>query len=1015
MGQYLKATEVVADPRYVALEKSLVGDTSDEYPGVSKFGDAKYQGIINEFGADSQDELLQAVQNDDPSAIQEALTYAQDPQARKGLELILADWDSWKLCYDLACLHPELCEGVLDHKFVKLKWTKFMANAQFVYAVLSDMNCKEHFPALQDELPTQTLVTADNWDDFADDFNDQFQITPFFAFDYESYDVLQHKLFNEAKKSAGDYVDVLSQSITGMSITYGANLQHTVYISTDHVNTNNVEDTQLLEVLKMVQEGGKPLVAHNAPFEVALTDTNFLHHLDPVVCTRIMATCVDENDSHGLKDLTVRYLQYKQETYKGTLEKAGVNWMNELSGKQVLAYGCDDSACTAALADLFHIIICCEGTGEFLEKEYDTNSLLYQGLESGLRIDWDRLNELRDEDARDYTTNMEGLRSCLATYCKEEVPERSHELYNELSEFESAKMKHDDKPIEDVLSKLKALETTLIKATKYDPLVEVSNDVNFIATPLQITKVARSLGIDQDLTGVTASKITEFLAEIDTGLGGQPAVRGPDPRKDVFLELLAEASKELKKREGQHYEAFYDLCTSIVNDGAPTFTQGDELNLDSPKQMQQLFYCKLGLPIRMHSKMQHGSTREKLGYRQGGPSTDDKAIDTALADDCPVDDWRRTALIHLKTAKAAHTRKKNYWTPYPLWKHPRDEAVHGWISNCGTVTRRFTGNNPNELQMSSKDGGRVRSMVIPRQEGHVILSPDLNGEELRITGSLSLDPVIIDAYNGEVKKDLHSITAAAIAGAVLHREAPHLIQLISFNEVNGLDTMLYEDFLAWHGHDDKEIANLFKNIRKLAKGVNFLLLYVGGAGTLARNLGVPTETAELFLKAAMLAYPRLGPWQQESIEFARTHGYVLTSYGNRRHLGSGLFSADKGISSRLERQAVNSQVQGTGSDIMKVIMSEMLRTDLLGKVNGSLMVAPYDEVAISVPRAAAWDAWCMMKEVMTVTPPGHVVSQLPELKASALNWGTCIELGADPTEQEVNDMFDKQLEERAAA
>ena len=1015
-GQFLKIAGDLGDPQYVALEKSLVGDTSDEYPGVKGFGQVKYDAIIEEFGEDSREDLLQAIQHPkdtDLTAVQEALGYAQNPQAIKGLELILDDLAGWKKCYDLAILHPELCEGRWNSKFVKIEWTKRLANASFVHATLKDMNSLEHFAALQDELPTQTLITNDNWDDFVDDFNDQFDATPFLAFDYESCDVLKHEAFNVAKKSGGDYVDVLSQSITGMSVTYGVNMQHTVYISVDHAGTVNVPDDQLLEVLKMAQEGGKSIVAHNAPFEVALTDTNFLHHLDPIVCTRIMSVNVDENDSHRLKDLTKRYLQYQQTSYKQVLESAKADNMQEMSGEQVLSYGCDDSACAASLADLFFIIGACEGTNDFLEYEYDTNSLLYSAFESGMRIDWERLEVMRGEDSRDYLINMEGLRSSLAMNCKDVDPEQAAELYNELSEYEASKMRADDKSNDAVVAKLEVMRTRLNAATKYDPLVTQAREVKFVATPLQITKVARQMGIDADLTGVTASKITEFLVTVDTGIGGQHAARAPDVRKDSFLELLAEASKELKKREGEHYDAFFDLCLSIVNKDAPMDNLGDELNLDSPPQMQQLLYCKMGLPIRLYSKMQPGSTRATLGYRHGGPATDDDAIDAALAEDAPIGDWRREALINLKTAKSCQTRRKNYWEPYPLWKHPRDGCVHGGITNCGTVTRRFTGSNPNFLQLSSTGG--VRTMILPRKEGHVILSPDWNSQELRITASLSGDPVMIDAYNGEVKKDLHSITAAAIAGTVLEREAPQLLGQIAWTEVNGLQTMQYEEFLERLHSEDVETAGAFKTTRGYAKMTNFLINYMGSSSTLARNLIIPVEVADRLLKATFTTYARLEPWQQESIEFARTHGYVLSAYGNRRHLGEGLFSDDKGARSRLERQAVNSQIQGSAADIMKVVLSAIHNNKIFEKSGATVLTIPYDEISVSVPQSAAWDLWCEMKELMTLTPPNSVVSQLPELKASALNWGTCAELGADPTERDMNDLFDRQFEERDAA
>jgi DNA polymerase I-like protein with 3'-5' exonuclease and polymerase domains/5'-3' exonuclease len=1011
-GEMVKLASDLPNPVNVAISKSLVGDSSDEYPGIAGFGEAKINAIVAEFGEDALLDLEQCVRTKDYSLVQEAMDVATDPVARKGFELILKGIDQWPLMYELAILHPELCEGVHSKRVITIDWTKRVPNQFTLNMVLDSGQCSHWMSRLSQYTPVYELVTADNWDGFVDRFMAELDRTPFFAFDYESVDVLKHPAFNEAKRSGGDYVDVLSQSITGMSICYGEHLQYTSYISVDHTDTNNVNDEYLKDILETVQEAGKELVAHNAMFEIALTDTNLLYDTGNMLDTRLFAHYVDENESNHLKDLSKLYLNYQQTSYKDTLENAGVDNMQQMTGEQVLNYGCDDSIVTAQLFDLFYIITHLEGTYDFCtNEETATNAVLYQGFEAGIRIDYDRLQELADEDLVTFDTSMAFIRTELLTNCKEPVEAQAKELANELTEFEQAKMKLDGKTPEAISKKLEEMVTTLELSTQYRPLIEVPKEVKFTPTALQITKLAQSIGLPAELKGVTPNKVTEYLAEVyqDRPVGSYT------PEQEMFVQCLAGTSTELKKRDGIFFEAFLSECMNIMQLGAPVEIHGDELNLDSPPQMQQLLYCKLGLPIRIHGKLTHGSTREKLNYREGSPSTDDMAIDTALAEDCPEGDWRRPVLVALKDAKAANTRRKNYWRPYPLWQHPRDGMLHGGIMNCGTVTKRFTGSNPNELQLTSKDGGRVRSMILPFKDDHVILSPDLNGEELRITASLSEDPVMIDAYNGEVKKDLHSITAAAISGAVLHMQAPELMEQITFGEVNGLNTMLYEDFLAWLNHGDKTTANVFKNIRKLAKGVNFLLIYVGGPGTLSRNLGVPYDVAEQFLEAALATYPRLKPWQDESILYAQQHGYVKTSYGNRRHIGSGIFSGDNGVRTRLERQAVNSQVQGCGSDIMKVIMKGMNDCQLLKNAGGTLMVAPYDELAISVPRAAAWDCWLQMQAIMTLTPPGHIVSQLPELKASATDWGSCVELGAHPTEDQFNAVMDTQLLKRSAA
>lgn len=1005
-------------PHQVAITKSLLGDTSDEYPGVVGFGDAKLNAIVNEFGEDVLDDLKSCVLRRDFTDIEDALTVAQDPQSKQGLSLILKDTASWVLMYELAVLHPELCEGARDRHFAKLDWTKLVPNYHVLNGVLEAGGCPELMYKFEKYTPRYELVTNANWDAFVDRFMDSLEHTPFYAFDYESVDVLQHPDFNEAKRSGGDYVDVLSQSITGMSICYGQHLEYVSYISVDHADTDNVPDEYLKDILETVLEHGKTLVAHNAPFETALTDTNFLFNLDRVQDTRLMAQYVDENGSNHLKDLSKAYLHCQQATYADTLEAAGAENMQQMTGEQVLNYGCDDSLVTAQLCDLFYIILQLENTWGFCtNEEVATNAMLYKAFESGINIDYSRLKFLADEDEAEYNENMALLRNTLLINCNKVNEGNASELFNELSEFERAKMGMDEKPADQIDKKMAALQEKLKAGTRYEPLVEEPVEVKFTPTALQITKLAQSkFGLVTELKGVTPPKITEYLSNVEAEIS-ECSLPEDEARSD-FMDTLAGCSDELKKRQGPEFEKFIDLCKSHLSDGAATRTTGDELNLDSPAQMQILLYCKLGLPIRLHGKLQRGSTREKLGYYEGSPSADDKAIDTALAEDCPDTEegnWKRTALGALKTAKACNTRRKNYWRPYPLWQHPRDGRVHGGISNCGTVTKRFTGSNPNLLQLSAKDGGRVRSIVLPSRDDHVILSPDFNGEELRITASLSLDPVMVDAYIGYEQKDLHSITAASIAGSVMHMQAQHMISRFNFEEVNGLNTLPYNEFLAGLESDDKEVAGLFKNIRKLAKGVNFLLIYVGGPSTLARNLGVPSDVAEQFLYAAFNTYARLEPWQQESIEFARTNGYVLTSYGNRRHLGQGLFSDDDGIRTRLERQAVNSQVQGTGSDIMKIVLNDMFKRNTLSNHNAEFMVAPYDEVAVSVPRSAAWDLWLEMQDIMTLTPPGHVVPQLPELKASALNWGTCVELGAFPTEEEFEETMDTQLAKKAAA
>jgi len=996
--------------QYCNVTKSLLGDTSDEYPGIKGFGDAKLDAILSEFGEDTLYDLAVALHSRDYTPLEEAMATASDPQAVKGFELMLGNREDWELMYHLACLHPEICEGESNGTFRKIEWYKRVPDCDKVATIMSKWDMAAEYKQLTPLLPEFYLVTKDNLEEFGESFGKHEAETPFFTFDFESKDVLKNPDFTKVNR--GDYVDVLSQSITGMSINYGRNLQYTAYLSCDHAHTDNLEDTQIEQVLKRTRATRKPMVAHNAPFEYALCDTNFLWDAGLLEDTRILALYVDENGGGHLKELSKQWLNYEQEKYKDVLARAGAEDMGEVTGEQVLYYGCDDSLVSASLRDLFYLILTIEGTWPFVrDNESHTNNALYEAFESGIRLDRDRMKVLEAEDAETLESGMGRCRELLAQNCGTPDPERSKELFNDLSTFEEKKLLDDGKDRDQISAKLGALQNKLEAATQYLPLITHKKEVKFIPTANKITKIGRAFGLDLDLEGVTANKVTEYVMACRDMLDEAGAT---EPDIDRFLLLLAESSEELKKREGERFEAFNQFCIDHLSADSPDVTEGDELNLDSPPQMQQLLYCKLGLPIRLRSKVQHGSKRDQLGF-EGSPATDDKAIDFALAQDARGDDWRREFLLTWREIKGCHTRFKNYWRPYPLWIHPRDGLLHGGINNAATTTHRFTGGAPNLLAIPSKDGGRVRSIVLPKKDDHVILSPDFNGEELRITASISGDPVMIDAYMGENPRDIHTLTSSSISGTVINREAPWLAEKHAFEDLGGLPTLPYEVFSGLLESEDKEVATLAKNIRKLAKGVNFLLIYVGGPTTLARNVGVPVEVAEAFLNATMATYPRLQPWQQESIEFARKHGYVLTSYGNRRHLGDGLFDTDAGIRTRLERQAVNAQVQGTGSDIMKIVCRTLMENKFHQTYSASGIVFPYDELAFSVPRAAAWEAWLALKDAMSLTPPGHAVPQLPELKASALNWGTCVELGAEPTREELEAVFDKQLAERRAA
>jgi DNA polymerase-1 len=424
------------------------------------------------------------------------------------------------------------------------------------------------------------------------------------------------------------------------------------------------------------------------------------------------------------------------------------------------------------------------------------------------------------------------------------------------------------------------------------------------------------------------------------------------------------------------------------------------------------------------------SKRYKLGY-QPGPAGDDKAVETAIAEDCHgADDWKAKVLQAVRDVKGARTRGKLYYKPYPLWVHPRDGMLHPQIINCGTATHRPTGSSPNFLQLTKKDGGKIRSVVRGRREDHIIISPDFSGQELRILASECRDPVLMDAYlppEGQVEKDIHALTGSAIVLNSLKRDHPGLLELVKVDQsaVDYQDfvgilhaDMAAEQWLDMHDADQAglylQLQKVFKQARTDAKPVNVLINYLGSAGTLSRNMGVPREIAQLFINMTFDRYARIGPWQQEMIRFAAQNGYTQTAYGTRRHVTDAILSRDGGIRSRMERQAVNFIIQGCAARILKIVLKEVWETRLLQETGASIIAPVYDELTASVPASAAAEYIQRLSEIMTVTPPGHPIPMKPETSLG-LNWGNLVELGAYPSSDAIEEAIDKLLVAKRAA
>lgn len=1140
--EYVSDTHKGVPLNLIRLNKAIVGDSSDNYAGVPGIGEKSWEYLVNEFGFDGLEQIAQCVESKNFSMMEDALSEGANTPGLKALKLLYdkrRDLDFW---FHMAGLHPHLCYrgDAKNSRVVRPEWYYRLPSRTRLSDTMQRGKAGDLEPKYFQWMPTETLVTAANLGDELNRFFSHLDVTPYVPMDFETSDVLQHEPFNQASKS-GNYVDVLNSRINGASFTFGANLQHTIYVSFDHAETDNVDKQVLMDIIDRVQKAGKTLVIQNEQFERNIIANEFgddvADALEPILDTAVMSSYVDENLPAGLKDNSLKWLNYPQTSYKQTMDDAKhaaglkalgaeaqlwldlpgmiddkaaevhrlesdienlekrelaalleeqgdsamyepskedplyqllptalreqhqlredtqrlkpiyqagydtIKVMGDLTGEQVAHYGCDDSFCTGALAHIWRIILEIEKQWS-LVVEHDMYVVpdLIGGFRAGCAVDYERLSVMQAEDKVKYDKSMARIRELLAEHCSTVKPHNPDHYISEMRERQRRALlesgKHGGKnggkngvavDTAGLDDKLKEWEDDLRDATLYRPFVQIRRDVEFAPTKTQMTKVMNKLFVQDDPANPlappsdTPSGITKFLTKAGDVLS---VAEGRDDQVDQFLELIGPAASQMKAREGDKYAAFAAFCKELLAEDQPLDESGDELNFNSPKQMVQLFYCKLGLPVRDRNKQASDDVWRKRGF-QGTPSTGDKAVEMALVEDCLEGDWRRELLENLRVAKSCMTKESLYYKPWPLWKSPVDGVMHPQIRTSATATRRPTGGSPNLLQVSKKDDGRIRTAVKRRKDDHAMVSLDFNGQELRLMTSESQDPVLLDAYIGPKPKDIHTVTASAIGPVLFSRKAPKILHwLLSEGDGQNIE---YDFFNALRkgkniiDHETGEIIPiptrsewtlemiqvLANEVRKVAKAVNFLIIYGGNEVTLARNLSMPKELAKAFIDTVLAAYKGIVPWQEKVVEFARTHGYVETAYGSRRHVSNDIFSSNGSERSRMERQAVNFTIQGCAADILKNVQSGARRSKLFPQT-GAILVAPvYDEILASVPVPAISEYVARLQELMNITPPGHLVPMVAEVSVGAYSWGNQIELGSYPSDEAIAEALEK--------
>lgn len=312
---------------------------------------------------------------------------------------------------------------------------------------------------------------------------------------------------------------------------------------------------------------------------------------------------------------------------------------------------------------------------------------------------------------------------------------------------------------------------------------------------------------------------------------------------------------------------------------------GVRFNLASPKQLGEVLFEKLKLdPKAKKTKTGQYATGEDVLLKLAAQN---KIVDDILG-------FRELTKL-----------KSTYVDALPTMINPKTGRVHTSYAQAVAVTGRLSSNNPNlqNIPIRTEKGREIRKAFIPRDENRILISADYSQIELRIVAAISGDPNMCEAFKN--KKDIHTATAAKIYG-------------IEENAVT-------------------------KEMRYKAKSVNFGIIYGQGAFGLSENLGITRAEAKEIIDNYKKEFPNIQQYMDDQINFAKEHEYVETLMGRKRYLRD-INSSNFTVRGYAERNAINSPIQGTAADMIKLAMIKIHNEMNQKKYESKMILQVHDEL-----------------------------------------------------------------------
>ena len=330
---------------------------------------------------------------------------------------------------------------------------------------------------------------------------------------------------------------------------------------------------------------------------------------------------------------------------------------------------------------------------------------------------------------------------------------------------------------------------------------------------------------------------------------------------------------------------------------------GEEFNINSTKQLGMILFEKLGLPV---------VKKTKTGY-----STDAEVLEQL--------EMRHEIVSKILEYRQMVKLKSTYVEGLMSVINPRTGKVHSSFNQTVTATGRISSTEPNLQNIPIKlDLGReIRKVFVPENENFILADADYSQIELRVLAHITDDGNLISAFKNN--EDIHTSTASKVFGIPRESVTPLM--------------------------------------RARAKAVNFGIIYGIGDFSLSRDLGITRKEAKRYIDEYLDNYPEVRRYMHDIVEFGKKHGYVTTIFNRRRYLPE-LKSSNFNIRSFGERVAMNTPIQGSAADIIKIAMVRVYRELLKRNLKSRLILQVHDELIIETLKEEKEEVVKILKESM---------------------------------------------------